>query len=257
MNPFVSIITVTYNAEVFLEKTILSILKQTFSDFEYVIIDGLSKDSTVDIIKKYEQQIQNQKFTISSEQFRWISEPDKGLYDAMNKGIAMAKGKFIWFINAGDKIHSTDTLMNIYSLYKNNSTSDILYGQSLMIDQNDKALGERHKIAPENLSKKCLLNGLVVCHQSILVKKEMVPFYNLDYKIASDYDWVIHVVSQSKQNLYINGYLSDFMVAGTSTVNRKKAWKERYFIMKKHFGLCLTVWAHFKIILKYPFSRKY
>ena len=257
MNPFVSIITITFNAEKYLDKTIQSILNQTCNDFEYLIIDGKSNDTTVDIIKNYEQQIQNQKFGISSNSFRWISESDKGLYDAMNKGMKMAKGKFIWFINAGDKIHSTNTLMNIVNRYKNNPTADILYGQSLMIDQSDNSLGERHKIAPKHLTKNSLLNGLVVCHQSILVNKAIAPFYNLDYKIASDYDWVIQVVSQSKQNLYIDEYLSDFMVAGTSTVNRKKAWKERYFIMKHHFGLCRTWLAHLKIIIKYPFSRKY
>lgn len=257
MNPFFSIITITYNAENYLEKTMLSILNQTHSDFEYLIIDGNSTDGTVDIINDFEKKIDSGLFGLAPEHFHWISESDKGLYDAMNKGISMAKGKFIWFINAGDKAHATTTLSNINYAIQNNPNCDLVYGQSLMIDQNDKPLGERHKIAPKQLTKKNLLHGLVVCHQSILVKKEIVPFYDMQYKIASDYDWVAYVLSKSKQNLYIDDYLSDFMIAGTSSINRKRAWKERYIIMKKHFGLCKTLLAHCKIILKYPFTRKY
>lgn len=257
MNPVVSIISITYQAEQFLEKTMLSILNQDCSDFEYLIIDGKSTDKTTEIIKHFELQINEGIYAIKPSNFHWISEPDKGLYDAMNKGLKMAKGKYLWFINAGDKIHASTTLMEINRVIKQCPETDVVYGQSLMIDFNDKPLGERHKIAPKCLSKKSLLNGLVVCHQSILVNKEIAPFYDLNYKIAADYDWVIRVLSVSKLNTYINDYLSDFMVAGTSSLHRKQALKERYIIMKNHFGLCCTLWAHFKIILKYPFTRKY
>ncbi len=256
-SPCVSIISVTFNAEKFLEKTILSVLNQSYTDFEYVIIDGQSTDTTVDIIKKYEEEIKNQKYGISPDNFRWISEADKGIYDAMNKGIALAKGKFIWFMNAGDKIHASHVLQKIYDAYQQHNNAEIIYGQSLIVNPNDEPLGERHKIAPRKLEKSNLLKGLVVCHQSILVKKEIAPFYDLNYKIASDYDWVINAVSKSKQNLYVDDYLSDFMTEGTSSVNRKKAWKERYSIMKKHFGLIPTLLAHFKIMVNYPFTRKY
>lgn len=257
MNPCFSIITITFNAENYLEKTILSILNQTYPDFEYLIIDGNSNDGTTDIIRKTEQKIASGDFGLTPDNFHWISEPDKGLYDAMNKGIAMAKGKYIWFINAGDKIHNPTTLSYINQIIQKQSNCDIVYGQSLMIDSNDNPLGERHKIAPKQLTKKSLLKGLVVCHQSIVVKKDIAPFYDLRYRIASDYDWVIRVVSSSQQNTYIDDYLSDFMIAGTSSIHRKQAWKERYLIMKKHFGLFATLWAHVNIILKYPFTRKY
>src|SRR5688572_4810851 len=96
--PLLSIITVVYNGEQLLEKTILSILNQTYTNIEYLIIDGRSKDRTVDIIKKYENKISY-----------WVSEPDKGIYDAMNKGMNAAKGDYIWFINAGDVIHAQNT----------------------------------------------------------------------------------------------------------------------------------------------------
>ncbi|CAN5404494.1 hypothetical protein BH09BAC4_BH09BAC4_38480 [soil metagenome] len=91
--PTVSIITITYNAERFLERTIQSVVAQQATDFEYVIIDGASTDGTLDIIKRYEKHITT-----------WISEPDRGLYDAMNKGLHRARGQYVWFMNAGDKL---------------------------------------------------------------------------------------------------------------------------------------------------------
>jgi len=254
----ISIITITYNAETVLEKTLQSILNQNDKNFEYIIVDGASKDKTVEIIRKYEKFIsENQYDNFKKEQFRWISEPDTGLYDAMNKGIDLATGDFLWFMNAGDKIYDTTTLSKILHAMQENPKADLFYGQSLMIDENDNPLGERHKIAPKKLKKKNLLNGLVVCHQSILVRKNIAPYYDLQYQVSADYDWTNEVLSKSAQNVYINNYLSRFMVAGLSSVHRKLSWKERYYIMKKHFGLAQTLWAHVKIVLKYPFTRKY
>jgi glycosyltransferase involved in cell wall biosynthesis len=253
----ISIITVVYNVEKVLEKTILSVFHQTNSNYEYILVDGNSNDGTVELIKKFESKIKNREFPVQEGQYRWISEPDKGLYDAMNKGIELSTGDFLWFMNAGDKIYLPNTLEKIQQAIHENPEAGIFYGQSLMIDKNDQPLGERHKIAPKNLKKNSLLNGLVVCHQSVIVKKSIAPFYALQYKISADYDWVDKVVSNSKQNIYIDDYISKFRIAGLSTMQRKKSWIERYFIMKKHFGLLQTLWAHFKIMVKYPFTRKY
>ena len=254
----ISIITITYNAETVLENTLQSILNQTDKNFEYIIVDGHSKDKTVEIIKKFEKLVsENQYDGFNKEQFRWVSEPDTGLYDAMNKGIDLAKGNFLWFMNAGDQINDTTTLSKIQLAIQKNQDTDVIYGQSLMIDENNNPLGERHKIAPENLSKKSLLHGLVVCHQSIIVKKSIAPYYDLQYRVSADYDWTIKVLSKSKKNVYIEDYLSRFMVMGFSSIKRKKSLKERFVIMKKHFGIVQTLWAHFKILSKYPFTRKY
>jgi glycosyltransferase involved in cell wall biosynthesis len=254
----ISIITVTYNVETVLEKTLQSVLNQTDKNFEYIIVDGASKDKTIEIIKKYEKLIsENQYEGLKKEQFRWISEPDTGLYDAMNKGIGLAKGDFLWFMNAGDKIYEPTTLSKLQHAIEENPDADLFYGQSLSIDENNKPLGERRKIAPKKLTKKSLLHGLVVCHQSIIEKKNIAPHYDLQYKVSADYDWTNKVLAKSKKNLYIDEYLSRFMVAGLSSVQRKKSWEERYYIMKKHFGITQTLWAHLKIVLKYPFTRKY
>lgn len=254
----ISIITITYNAEPVLEKTMLSVLNQTNTNFEYCIIDGNSKDSTVSIIQKMEQKIQEGAFEgITADQFKWISEPDRGLYDAMNKGIDLSTGDFVWFVNAGDKVYNSDTLQKIYDLIEIEKDCDFIYGQSVMIDEQDHEIGERHKIAPKVLRLNHFLNGLVICHQSVIVKKSIASHYNLNYSIASDYDWVIRAFQNSECQGYIDQYLSKFMVAGVSSQKRQLAWKERFIIMKEHFGVFKTVAAHVYIVLKYPFTRKY
>lgn len=262
MKPKVTVITITYNAERFLKNTIESIVNQSNKEFEYLIVDGGSKDGTPDIIRQYANthyasfsEAETRKLELCP-QICWISEPDKGLYDAMNKGLHLAKGDFVWFINAGDKIYDETTMQTVIDTINDNPSCDVVYGQSIIIDEEENICGERHKIAPKNLTRKSLLNGLVVCHQSILARKDMAPDYDIQYRISADYDWVCKVLAQSRQNCYIDNYLSRFMIAGVSAQQRKKSWIERYRIMKKHFGLPATLWAHGKIILKYPFSHK-
>lgn len=257
MLPKVSVITITYNAGEFLEKTLLSVLNQTSSDLEYILVDGASTDNTTDLIRQYEDLVNKGQFTIGPGQFRWISEADRGLYDAMNKGLKMASGEFVWFINAGDKMYDNNSLELILNKLEDCPQSDVLYGQSLIIDQNDNALGERHKTAPAKLNKTSLLMGLVVCHQSILVRRSLAPRYDLRYRISADYDWVCKVLSLSGQNTYVDAYISRFMVSGISARQRKKSLKERFHIMRKHFGLGATLGAHFILALRYPFTRKY
>jgi glycosyltransferase involved in cell wall biosynthesis len=253
----ISIITVTFNAGKFLEKTILNILNQSDSHFEYLIIDGKSTDETVKIIQKYDNLIKSGKYPhCRADQFRWISEPDEGLYDAMNKGLALATGDFVWFVNAGDKIYDNNTLSQVMNTIEQHPQADVFYGQTIIIDEADNILGERHKIAPKHLKKNDFLNGSVICHQSLIVRKSLAPAYDLQYRISSDYDWTVKVVAQSKENVYISEYLSRFMVAGISLQQMKLSLRERFVIMRNHFGLLRTLFIHAWIILKFPFSRK-
>lgn len=252
----VSVVTVTYNAEKALPKTMLSVLNQSCYDFEYLIIDGNSTDDTISIIQEFENRVQQGEFGIKPEQYRWISEPDRGLYDAMNKAIGLAKGDFIWFINAGDKIFSPETLQQVVDAIEQNPNADVVYGQTVIIGQDDEVLGERHRVAPANLTKKSLLDGLVVCHQSVIVRRSIAPQYDLSYKLTADYDWMCRVLGVSRKNVYIDGYLSKFQTAGLSTKRRKQSLKERFVIMKRHFGLLPTLWSHVCILIKYPFVTR-
>lgn len=243
----ISIITITYNAAQWLERTMLSVLKQSCTDYEYIIVDGASTDSTLDIVTNLEPKF--------AERLSWQSEPDRGLYDAMNKGIARAKGDFVWFINAGDEIYDTETLQQVVNAAS--EQTDIVYGKACIVNAAGQKVSEHHKITPPNLQRKHFLNGLVVCHQAIAVRRSIAGKYNTDYRICADYDWCVRAVSASKQNVYLDEYVCKFLTEGVSKKQRKRAWRERFHIMRAHFGLLRTLWAHCVITLKYPFSIKY
>jgi glycosyltransferase involved in cell wall biosynthesis len=248
--PSISIITVVYNSRNDIEKTILSIQKQTFKELEYIVIDGGSTDGTIDIIHQYENVIDN-----------WISEPDKGLYDAMNKGILLSKGKFLWFINAGDEIFEDTTLEKLFAI--DCFASDIYYGETALIDENGNILGSRSQLSnrelPEKLNWKSLQIGMVVQHQSIIVRKEIAPLYNLNYKVAADIDWVINGLKNTTKIVNSRLFLSKFLTTmflgnnhggGFSSQHYKRALKERFNIFTKHYGLVNTLYNHSYIFLK-------
>lgn len=243
----ISIITITYNAAKWLERTMNSVLAQSCKDYEYIIVDGGSKDGTVDIIKRLEPEFEGR--------LHWKSEPDKGLYDAMNRGIARAKGDFVWFINAGDEIYAPETLAHVVATATDDT--DIVYGKACIVNAEGIKVSEHHKPTPPDLQRKHLLNGLVVCHQAILVRRMMAKPYDLRYRICADYNWVIEAVTASRKNAYLDEYVCKFLTEGVSQKQRKRAWKERFHIMRAHFGILPTLWAHFLIALKYPFSIKY
>lgn len=243
----VSIVTITYNAERWLERTIRSVLAQTCTDYEYLIIDGASKDNTLAVARRFEADFEGR--------MRIYSEPDKGIYDAMNKGLRLAQGDFVWFMNAGDQIHSSDTLRLVVGNIAEDI--DIVYGKAAIVDESGKHFSEHHKKTPANLTRRSLLNGLVVSHQAIVVRRSIAGDYNTEYRIAADYDWVVGCVGNSRGNRYIDAYLCKFLSGGISNRQRKRAWKERFCIMRRRYGLITTMLAHFLIVIKYPFSIKY
>jgi len=241
-----SIITVVFNSDSTLEKTIKSIIEQEYKDIEYVIIDGGSTDGTVDIIKKYEKFIS-----------LWISEPDKGIYDAMNKGLEKATGDYVWFLNAGDEIYSPDTLSFIDS---NENDADAFYGEVEYIDEDGKKLGTRTlKKPPENLSWRDLDKGMVVSHQSIIVKRDKAVYYNLDYKYCSDIDWMIRTLKNCQTNINTERILSKFLIGGYSKKNIIESNRERYKILRNHFNLFKVLKSHVYLsvkFMKYYFTNK-
>lgn len=243
----ISIITITYNAAQWLERTMRSVLAQTCKDYEYIIVDGASCDGTIDIVKRLEPLFEGRLL--------WKSEPDAGLYDAMNKGITRAKGDYLWFVNAGDEIYSPDTLSHVVAAAIDGA--DIIYGKACIVNAEGHKVSEHHKPTPRDLQRNHLMNGLVVCHQAIVVRKSIASMYDTQYKIAADYNWVVDAVSVSRHNTYLDEYVCRFLTEGVSQKHRLLAWKERFRIMLKQFGVLPTLWAHLIIVLKYPFSIKY
>lgn len=232
--PKFSIITITYNASRWLERTVLSVLSQSYPNIEYIIIDGASTDGTVDIIRQYESGIAY-----------WVSEPDKGLYDAMNKGLKKATGDYVWFMNAGDTLYTSDTVQRIVaSLKKKVSLPDVIYGETAIVDAAGKSLGMRRLKAPQRLTWKSFRMGMLVCHQSFIAKREIAPLYNLNYRLVADYDWCIQCLKKAGKIHNTRLILSNFLEEGLSSVNRKASLKERYEVMCNYYGRPLTILLH-------------
>lgn len=232
--PTVSIITVVFNRKNDLKKTIASIRSQTYPNIEYLVIDGSSSDGTLDVIKKYAEQ------KIIS---RWVSEPDNGLYDAMNKGIEMASGDYLWFINAGDEIFSKETLSSVFS--NTSQQSDIYYGDAMIVDQQGNDIGLRRLSPPKNLTWKNLQWGMVVSHQSFIVSKNcVVRYHDGKYPHSADIDWMIRCLKNAKNIHNTQLVLSKFQDGGQSKRTIKISLKERFKIMVENYGLLRTLFNH-------------
>ncbi|HCS19946.1 MAG TPA: glycosyl transferase [Bacteroidetes bacterium] len=243
MNPKLSIITVTFNAEKFIEPTILSVGAQHFTDREYIVVDGLSGDATVDILKKHPGIVN-----------RWISEKDGGLYDAMNKAIRMAQGEYLMFLNAGDLFFDDEVLDEVF---KQAGDVDLIYGDTAIIDTNYEMVGMRHMRPPKHLDWKSFKNGMVVCHQAIIAKRNLVPFYDLNYRVAADIDWAIRLTKLAKTFYFYKEPIVRFMQDGISTLHRKQGLKERYQIQTRYFGRFPTLLNTFWLGLKYLLSLRF
>ena len=237
----ISVITVVYNACNFLESTLKSVQNQSYSNIEYIVIDGGSQDGTLGLIKQYNHIIAT-----------WISEPDRGLYDAMNKGLHLATGEYVLFLNAGDLFNDDEVLNRIFS--SGDRVSDIFYGETMIIDHQGKELGLRRLRAPEELSWKSLIDGMLVCHQSFIVKKDICTDYNLKYKIAADYDWMLRSLKKAGKITNTHLVVSKFMDGGLNKQNILKALSERFRIMIKNYNFFLVVVNHFRIGWRFAVS---
>ncbi|OQX98189.1 MAG: glycosyl transferase [Bacteroidetes bacterium 4572_117] len=235
--PLISIITVVFNSEAYIEDTIKAVINQSYPNIEYIIIDGGSSDDTVGLIKKYNDYIDY-----------WQSEPDNGLYYAMNKGMECATGDYYWFINSGDLPFDLSVLDNVFRNKK--QFADIFYGETEIIDQKGASIGMRRHNTPEKLNWKTLLKGMKVSHQSIIVKKIISLPYNVDYKLSADFDWVIKVLKNAKSIENTKLVLSKFMDGGLSKKNLIPGLKERFRIMHDNYGFFPTVFSHFILAAK-------
>lgn len=228
--PSISIITIVFNGGATLEKTIQSIAAQTFRNIEYIVVDGASTDSTIDIIKRHQNTVT-----------KWVSEPDKGLYDAMNKGIDMATGDYLWFINSGDEIYCPET---IEQLFASGDSADVYYGDTVMIDANGNEIGQRRLAPPENLTWKDFKNGMLVSHQSFICRKSVAGHYNLEYRFSADFEWCLLALKNAGSITNSHLTLSRFLDGGLTKQNIVPGLKERFRIMKQQFGLATTLFRH-------------
>lgn len=232
--PTFSIITVCYNAEQTIEDTLQSVISQTYHHVEYIVVDGASTDGTLDIIGRYRHRIA-----------RLVSEPDRGLYDAMNKGIALATGHYLCFLNAGDTLHSADTLLQIaHTLTAGSPLPDVIYGETCLVDRERHFLRMRRLSAPSRLTWRSFRRGMLVCHQAFLARRTLAVPYDLGYRFSADFDWCIRVMKQARTLHNTRLTLIDYLSEGMTTQNHKASLHERFRIMVKHYGWCSTLLHH-------------
>ncbi|MBK5194556.1 MAG: glycosyltransferase [Proteiniphilum sp.] len=234
-----TVITVTYNAEPTLERTLKSVLEQTYPHIEHLIVDGKSNDGTLALIQQY-----------ANEKMVWISEPDNGLYDAMNKAATMAQGDYLCFLNAGDTFISPDSVERIMQSFDNEYAPDIIYGETAIVDEVGTFLHMRRLKTPEKLTWKSFRQGMVVCHQAFIVKRELFEPYDLSYRFSSDFDWCIRMMKRAKTNLNTRLTLINYLNEGMTTINRKASLKERYRIMAKYYGKLSTFLHHLWFVVR-------
>ena len=215
MPPLISVVTICYNAKNDLEKTILSVLSQTYQDIEYIIIDGGSTDGTVDIIHKYSERL-----------FYWISEPDKGIYDAMNKGMDRATGSWINFMNAGDTFCDNEVIKNIFG-YNDLSDYSVIYGDCYV-----SKLNQLQYLKASSMKKVHV--QMPFCHQSSFIRKTRLRF-SIDLKIAADYQMIYEYYRMNgiSSFLYISKTISVFDATGISTTNNNLLQKEYGIVYKR------------------------
>lgn len=248
MNPLFTIATVTYNAEQVLDRTLKSVASQDYDRIEHLIIDGCSTDHTLSLVGRYVEENQ------ARHNIRLVCEPDSGLYDAMNKALLAATGDYIVFLNAGDCLHSPQT---ISALAKQASWTKrgqrhpaILYGDTHIVDNDGNFLRRRRLTPPEQLTPKSFLNGMLVCHQSFYVRTDLARQepYDLSYRYSADFDWCIRLIRLAARRRLraVNTHLvlTDYLNEGMTTRNHRASLKERFCIMKHHYGLLATTLRH-------------
>lgn len=243
-----SIITVTFQAAKVCERTFDSVLKQRYTQVEHIIIDGVSTDGTVALAETYAQKNDTEK---TGHVVHFISEPDKGLYDAMNKGIEMATGDYLVFLNAGDVFPSESTLEQIAEcVLAGEEMPAVLYGDTDIVDEDGRFLRHRRLSPSEDLSWRSFKYGMLVCHQAFYARTDIAkstPYY-IKYKYSADVDWCIRIMKKAAQRQlplrYINSVVVNYLDGGMSIQNHRASLKERFHVMVSHYGWFQTIIMH-------------
>lgn len=257
--PLITIATVTYNAEKVLDRTLQSVERQKYPRIEHLIVDGCSTDSTLSHVRQYVE-----RNTVPQHNIRILCEKDSGLYDAMNKCINLAEGAYIVFLNAGDKLHSDDTIERLVESIDwehRGLNPAIIYGETDLVDDEGHFLRHRRLQAPEQLSSRSFLLGMLVCHQSFYIRTDIARLYpyDLQYRFSADYDWCIRLIKHAERRRLriVNTHLilTDYLSEGLTTKNHRKSLKERFHIMSHHYGTLAAVMAHLWFVVRGVFKR--
>ncbi len=253
-----SIVTITYNAAGVVQRTLDSVLHQTYQGVEHIIVDGASKDDTVAVAERYKAE---NDASANGHQIIIHSEADRGIYDAMNKGLTMATGNYVLFMNAGDYFPEGTTLEKIVDYcnldrYNASELPAVLYGHTDIVDGEGHFLHHRRLQPPEKLTWKSFRNGMLVCHQAFYARTDIAKEtpYDLRYRFSADVDWCIRVMHRAEQ-LQLPLVNSGIVVAcyteeGATTRNHRASLRERFDVMRRHYGLLTTIAMHLWFVVR-------
>ena len=251
----ITVATVTYNAADVIARTLSSVEQQDYPYVEHLIIDGNSHDGTLAEFLHYQERNARE----ARHEVNAVSEPDKGIYDAMNKALAMATGDYIVFLNAGDKFHDEKVLSHIAACASGDT--GVIYGDTDIVDFNGNFIRHRRLSPPEHLTSRSFLSGMLVCHQAFFARTDIARNikYNLNYSFSADYDWCIRIMRRAERmkRTLVNSHtiVADYLDGGTTVKNHRKSLVERFAVMSHRYGLFHAAAMHLWFILR-TFTKK-
>lgn len=257
----ITVVTVTWQAAQVLQPTLDSVARQTYEAVEHLIIDGASTDGTLAIAERYREDCAHAG---SPHQVVICSEPDKGLYDAMNKGLAKATGHYVVFLNAGDRFAGDDTLERVAATAMaagDGQLPAVIYGDTHLIDSEGHDLGPRRLRPPRQLSWRSFRHGMLVCHQAFFARTDIARHirYDTRYRYSADVDWCIRVMKEAQRTNATLTPVGDvtalFLEGGQTTAHHRDSLKERFQVMRRHYGLCTTVLMHGWFVIRQLFNH--
>jgi len=260
-----TLITVTCNAGGVVQRTLDSVLSQTYPQVEHIIVDGASKDDTVRLANVYKEASERKA---PEREVRVISEPDRGLYDAMNKGLRLTTGGYVCFLNAGDFLPDMGTLALIARNARLNETENeggrlpaVVYGDTDLVDNEGNYLRARRLKAPEQLTWRSFRQGMLVCHQAFYARADIAKGeeYDLSYRHSADVDWCIRVMKRAEERrlrlVNVHATIADYQREGDSTANHRASLVERFSVMRRHYGLFATLVMHAWFVVRAIIKR--
>ncbi len=253
-----SIVTITYNAEKVLQRTLDSVLRQTYEGVEHLIVDGASKDQTLPMAERYKEQNDTSD---NGHKVIILSEPDHGIYDAMNKGLTQASGDYIVFLNAGDSLPDASTLEEIVhhcrlNEFPENELPGVLYGNTNIVDNEGRFLHPRRLQPPVKLTWKSFRHGMLVCHQAFYARTDIAKNtqYDTRYRFSADVDWCIRIMRESdRMGLPLCNtemVVANYTEEGATTKNHRTSLFERFDVMRRHYGLFTTIAMHIWFVIR-------
>ncbi len=243
-----TIVTCTYNAERVLQRTLDSVKKQSYCNIEHIVMDGGSTDKTLAMVRAYCHKINRGE---NAHEIVVVSEPDHGLYDAMNKAIDRATGDYLVFLNAGDMFPSADTLEMVCGCVgEGEPLPAVLYGDTDIVNMDGRFVRHRRLAPPQRLTWRSFCWGMLVCHQSFYARTDIAKLvsYNLDYRYSADVDWCIRIMKEAAARHLslrnVNAVITNYLDGGMSVQNHRASLKERFVVMRRHYGIVTTLFVH-------------